>query len=787
MSSKPYNEPLAMGDSDQSVDFAEIFRLYLSRWYLFLLSVVISLAVGYLYIRMTPPIFTRRAEIMVKDDSRSNSIAGELSDLVKENPTVVEDEIRFLLSRPFMEEVVSRLGLDVEYSVSDGWRDVALYGTTQPIELIFAASPYRVSSVQLSLLPDGEFELSRFEWLDNEEERDSEARIVGRFGEQVQTPIGALVVMPLLDTIPSDMGEIKVSRRSIDSVVSLYAENLTVVGSRDKSSNSIFLSLDDLSRERADDMLNTLIMVYNENWVKDHNQVVLSTNRFIEERLSVIASTLGQVDGDLLSFRSEHRTPEMDDVIVEIKALEGERVELESEISMARYLVNYIVDDASVGQLLPLSSSISEANLSEQITSYNSLLLQRNRVLLKSSPTNPLVVGFDLELNSLRQAILSSMESHLRLLQQQLSIVTQREREVTKSLDNAPQQTQTLLSQSRQQSVMESIYLYLLQRREENQLNQAFSAYNTRLIAPPNGEPYAKSPIKGQIMLLSLLVGLVLPALLLSLLERLKSKVESRRDVERITSLPIVGSTPYIKRMPNLENSIVVGENKNDMMAEGFRHIRTNLDYMLPERRGVILVTSTHSNEGKSYLSSNLAISFSLLGKRTIVVGLDIRKYGLNEALGLSPKRVGLTTYLSEGTDDLLSLIEPSGINSNLDVICCGAIPPNPTELLSRGRMVGVVEMLRDRYDYVILDTAPVGMVTDTLQFSSLADLSLYVCRANHTHKRDLELVNEMQRDGRLPHLCVAIVGVDSKSAGYGYGYGYGYGMERNRKRKRGK
>lgn len=435
-------------------------------------------------------------------------------------------------------------------------------------------------------------------------------------------------------------------------------------------------------------------------------------------------------------------------------------------------------------EIIPANIGLSDNGLSTLIGQYNEMLTERKRLLRTSSESNPAVVNLDTSLEATRKNIQTSVASVLKGLEITRNDLNREAAQFANRISNAPQQEKELLSISRQQEIKASLYLMLLQKREENAITLAATANNGRMVEEPLTGGIV-GPNGKMFYLIALVLGLGLPVAVIYLRNLLRFKIESRADIEKITDVPVVGDIPLTDTEGH---PIVVQENRNGLMEEVFRSVRTNIQYMLGEGQKVILFTSTTSGEGKSFNAGNLACSFAFMGKKVVIVGLDIRKPGLNKVFEISHKERGITQYLADPKHtDLLSLCQPSAISPNLFILPGGTVPPNPTELVARKTLDEAIEQLKQSFDYVLLDTAPIGMVTDTQLISRVADLSVYVCRANYTHKSDYELINDLKRENKLPNLCTLINGIDmnQRKNGYYYGYGkygkygkYGYGKK---------
>ena len=556
-------------------------------------------------------------------------------------------------------------------------------------------------------------------------------------------------------------------------VARAYCENLSIEPTS-KTTSVAVISLKNSSLQRGQDFINQLLEMYNRNTNNDKNEIAQKTAEFIDERINIISKELGSTEANLENFK---RSAGITDLSSEAQiALTGnaeyekKRVEIRTQISLIEDLRKYIRGNEY--EVLPSNVGLQDVALVATIERYNEMLVERKRLLRTSTEKGMLITKADLDREASR---------------------------FSRRISDAPGQERQFVSIARQQEIKAGLYLMLLQKREENAIALAATANNAKIIDEAIADDIPVSPKRRMIYLIALVLGVGIPVGIIYLIGLTKFKLEGRADVEKLTTIPIVGDIPLTDEKNEKDGSIAVFENQNNLMSETFRNIRTNLQFMLQNDKKVILVTSTVSGEGKSFISANLAISLSLLGKKVVIVGLDIRKPGLNKVFRLSTKEKGITLYPANPETDLMSLVQPSDINQNLYILPGGTVPPNPTELLARDGLDKAIEILKKNFDYVILDTAPVGMVTDTLLIGRVADLSVYVCRADYTHKVEYTLINELAEEKKLPNLCTVINGVDLKRRKYGYyygygkygkyygygkryGYGYGYGQEKGTK-----
>ena len=554
-----------------------------------------------------------------------------------------------------------------------------------------------------------------------------------------------------------------------------YCSSLSIAPTS-KTTSVAVISLKNSSLQCGQDFINQLLEMYNRNTNNDKNEIAQKTAEFIDERIGIISKELGSTEANLESFKRDagitDLTSEAQIALAGNAEYEKKSVENRTQISLVNDLRKYLRGNEY--EVLPSNVGLQDAALIGAIERYNEMLMERKRLLRTSTENNPTIVNLDTSIRAMKANVQATLEGTLQGLMITKESLDREASRYSRRISNAPGQERAYVSIARQQEIKAGLYLMLLQKREENAIALAATANNAKIIDEAIADDIPVSPKRSMIYLIALVLGVGIPVGIIYLIELTKFKIEGRADVEKLTSVPIIGDIPLTDEKNDKNGSIAVFENKNNLMSETFRNIRTNLQFMLDNDQKVILVTSTVSGEGKSFVSSNLAISLSLLGKKVVIVGLDIRKPGLNKVFQLSNKEKGITQYLSNPETDLMELVQPSDVNKNLFILPGGTVPPNPTELLARNGLDRAIETLKKNFDYVILDTAPIGMVTDTLLIGRVADLSVYVCRADYTHKAEYTLINELSFEKKLPNLCTVINGVDLKKRKYGYYYGYG-------------
>ena len=774
--------------ADDSIRIQDLFYLCVNKWYWFVISLVVTIGVATVYLLTTPPVYTRSASLLIKEDSKGNSFSDvanvmEDFDLFQTN-TNVNNEIQSLQSPAVMLDVVRRLHLDINYYTDDGFYKKVLYGSSCPFTVYFNDLQDN-ENVAFTIHPNqnGQINLSDF----SREGEDIDGEISVSVNDTVDTPIGRLVVQAVNDTSIYN-APIYVSRKGYQDATRDYASNLSVALS-DEKSTVINLSIKDVHIQRAEDVLNTIIAVYNENWIKDKNQIAVSTSAFINDRLGVIEQELGTVDEDISSYKSENLLPDVHAAASMYMAQSSETNEqilaLNTQLSMARYIRNYLSNSTSQNQLLPANSGIESSGIEQQIANYNTMQLRRNDLVANSSEKNPLVVDMDQSLTEMRRAIITSIDNYITTMNTQLRSLQQSERQTTARIAANPSQGKYLLSVERQQKVKEALYLFLLQKREENELSQAFTAYNTRVITPPTGSMEPSEPIKRKIIISAFIIGIFVPIVIIFIRENTNNKVRGRKDLESL-SMPFAGEIPLAlndgkkKSTYTTNKSIVIKQGSRDIINEAFRVLRTNLEFMLDAKTGnkasITLFTSFNPNSGKTFITMNTAATFAMKGKRVMVIDGDMR-HGSASAYVHSPS-LGLSDYLGKREEDLKKLVVEKEDCPGLFILPVGTIPPNPTELLAEPRLAELIDRMRTQYDYIFIDCPPVDIVADTQIIEKLADRTVFIVRAGLLER---DMLPELQRkydEKRFKNMAIVLNGTEGGGSRYSYRYGYKYGYK---------
>lgn len=782
------------GRKEEIIDVRAILLQCMIRWPWFIASLLVCLTCAWLHLRYTAPTYSISASIIIKDEKKggNNNISALENMGLVSSAQNIDNEIALLQSKTLIKNVVKELKLCTTYRTQGRFNSLELYNTSPVWVEISSEDIEKLTStitLEITLNPDRSL---RVKSIIGGKEVHADLKQLPAF---LETEAGKLTFALSDESIPKN-GSTDFIIATIEppmQVAKAYKSALSVEPTSETTSIAL-LSLQSSNKQRGEDFINKLIAVYNRDANDDKNEITEKTAEFIRERIEIINKELGNTEEELENFKRDAGLTDLSSdaqmALTESSEYEKERVKNGTQINLVSYLAEAISKSSQEFSVLPSNVGLADATLSGLIDRYNMQVIERNRLLRNSSETNPVIVNLDNSLRSMKaniQTTLTSVQKGLLIAQADIERQTGKYKE---RISNAPNQERRFISISRQQEIKAGLYLMLLQKREENAIALAATANNAKIVDEALANDMPVSPKKNQIYLIAFALGMLIPAGVIYLLSLLKTKIESPADVEKLTTVPIVGNV-LLADAKKTNGSIVVQENSNDQMAETFRGVRTSLQFMLEKDKKVILVTSTISGEGKTFIATNLAISFALLGKKVVVVGLDIRKPGLNKVFNLSHRENGITQYLANPlSNDLMTFVQPSHIVPNLSILTGGAIPPNPTELLAREALVQAIDTLKANFDYVIIDTAPVGMVTDTLIIGRVADISLYVCRADYTHKNDYRLIEELNLDKKLPQLCTLINGMDMKKRkngyyGYGkygkyYGYGnkYGYGKE---------
>lgn len=771
-------DDLYLEEKEEKTDFKAVLFKYTIHWPWFVACILLCMAGAWLYLRYTPPVYNISASVIIKDNDKNSKASSGMADLEDlgfyYSINNFDNEVEILQSRTLIKKVVEELDLYISYAAKSSFHDIELY---------------KSSPVKVWITPEEAQKLPAPAYINLTLQPGNKLNVKITIGEQeyskqfdklpalLTTPSGTFSFTPADSTIAKSEQKIMATVSSPRSVAGSYRGALSIEPTS-KSTTIAQISVKSTHTQRGMDFINKLVEIYNRDANDDKNEVATKTAEFIDERINIINGELGTTEQELETFKRDAGLTDLKSdaqlALSENSEYEKKRAENSTQLRLVQFLASYANNPDHAYEVLPVNVGLTDTGLTELINRYNEMLLERKRLLRSSQENNPVVVNLDASIRAMRSNVLTTINSVQRGLAITQADLERQAGKYAGRITNAPGQERQLVSISRQQEIKAGLYLMLLQKREENAITLASTANNARIVDEALADAIPVSPKGKMIYLVALILGVALPVAVIYIIELFKYKIEGRADVEKITSLPIVGDVPFSENKSS-EGAIVVHENQNDLMAETFRNVRTNVLYMMKSNEKVILVTSTTTGEGKTFIASNLAVSLALLGKKIVIVGLDIRKPGLNKAFQLSRKEQGISQFLANPEHtDLMSLVQVSNINPNLSILPGGPIPPNPTELVARESLPQAIDILKKHFDYIILDTAPIGMVTDTQLISRVANASIYVCRADYTHKADYTLINELGEQKKLPNLCTIINGLDMKKKKYGYYYGYG-------------
>lgn len=788
-----------------SLSFQKVFAHLVLNWQWYLLSLIICLGAAYIYLRYAQPIYQVSARMLVKDEEKNTrtsirQILPNMEDFgIMNNSSGFENELEILQSPVTVHDAVKRLKLYTEYRI-DGHIMKQLLYTNQPVSVdldpmsLDSLDYYMlegIRSIQMAITKKGEGYHADIGLVYNGKVMKEYSEDIDSLGTSVKTDYGTISFMsnPKYRTNKEDR-----FKKGFALLVTIRPPMVAALGymgrmgvtPTSKETSIANIVVNDENVKRGIDFINMLVLCYNDQANIDKNEVARKTEEFINQRLEKIDAELGTTENSLENYKKRNAVTQLEADAAQSLQLSAQYAarlaDINTQMQLLDYLRQYVDNPDNRYKLIPANIGMDDRASTQLITDYNKMVQERNRLMKSASEQSPQVQTLTTTLDDLESSIRQAFAQARHSAELQRSSIQGQYAKYQGRIGSTPEQERVLNQIGRQQEVRSGLYLLLLQKREENSISLAATADKGKLIAMPlyNGQV---SPKKGKIMGIAIFAGLFIPFVILLLIELLRYRIEGREDVASITKVPIVADVPVANEKAKTAAGIVVQADKNSQMDEVFRSLRTNVLFMMQENEKTILFTSGISGEGKTFLAANLAVSFALLGKRVVLVGCDIRKPALGRLFGMSNHKQGLTNLLraEHVTAELLHKetcsYQLSSLNSQLsiDLLLSGPVPPNPTELLSRESLKTVFDLLNEEYDYVILDTAPVGLVTDTLQLAQYANVSCFVCRADYSPKANLALLDSLAKENKLPNACVVLNGVDMSKRKYGYYYGYGY------------
>ena len=773
-------------------DFQTIYTMLVLNWKWFVLSVILCLGCGAIYLRYKTPTFQAQAKILIKDDESNNRATGKSTLLTASNlgfmtnSAGIDNEMEILTSLSIAQQAVRDLKLYTTYKAKGKIKDQLMY-KTEPIfvDLDPGHLEKLIYPIKLVITRDGneykvkgQYTASAFE--ETEKTVYEIEKTLNGLPARISTRVGTITLNANSQVAPmADGATIKVTIVAPKYMAMKYVKALSV-SPTSKTTTIAQMVLTDEIPQRAVDYLRQLTVCYNRQANEDKNEIAVRTEEFINGRLEKINAELGSTEGSLEAYKKRNNMVELK--MNAAQAVQNQDIfsqklaEANTQVALLQSISQYMNDPANQYQTLPSNVGLTDQSATQLINKYNDIVLTRNRLLRSASESSPTVTPLTAQLDDLSASIRRAIAQAQKNMATQRQSVAEQYSKYVGQTSATPEQERILTQIGRQQDVKSGLYLMLLQKREENSISLAATADKGKLIDDPQYSGKV-SPRGSIIMLLALVLGFLIPGGILYIINFLKFRIEGHDDVEKLTKLPILADIAVAGEGTKTKGDIVVHENKNNQMEEVFRSLRTNLQFIMSKDQKVILFTSSLSGEGKTFTAANLAVSFALLDKKVVLVGLDIRKPRLAELFEIKDHHHGITNLLSMANptaEDVEKQILNSNVNDNLDILMAGPIPPNPTELIARPTLEMVINSLKEKYDYVLIDSAPVGLVTDTLQIGRVADATIILCRADYTPKDSFNYINDLAHDNKLPHMTIAINGIDMSKKKYGYYYGYG-------------
>lgn len=769
--------------NDQGLNIVDLFMYLASQWKWFLLSILICGGIAWYNYARAPLVYFRSATVIIKDPSNKASTSGldRFDNFI--NKVNVANEILQFRSKKLMREVVQRVHADVSYQIKDGLRSNELYNESPVLVSLPDALPEQSFSFTMTLKDAKTVTLSDFSGIE------AKPSYEVALSDTVAIIEGMNVVVTATNYLRDSWlnTPIRVQKLPVESMVNYY-KNALGIQQEEEEASILTLALKDSSPARAEDVLNTLITVYNEEAIKEKNQVAVNTANFINERLIIIERELGNVESNLESFKQRNQIVDIASsagmYMTESQKYNADAMELETQLRLANFIKDYLTDPSKETDLIPSNTGISDMNIENQISLYNAAKLKRDHLIDDSSVNNPVVQELNNSLRAMKQSIIRAVDNMIVSLNVKRNDAQNREMRAQDRVTAIPTKERQMLSIERQQKIKEALYLFLLNKREENALSQAMADNNARVIDGAEGSNAPISPNRNRILLLGLLVGIALPGAVCLAILFMDTRVHGRKDIEGVTSVPYLGEIPLDKEAmkDHRKKVMAVKEQGDDIVSEAFRILRTNMAFLSKKDKPAQVITFTSFNigAGKTFIARNLSMSLAYMKKRVVMVDLDIRKGTLSRHFG--HYHVGVTNYLSDNTVKVDDIIQHQ---EGFDLIPAGILAPNPAELLMDNRLDELMNELRTRYDYIIADNVPVGLIADATIANRIADLTIFVVRAGKLDRRQLPDIEKLYQEKKLKNMALVLNGANPERHGYGYSYGYGYGYGYRTKKKK--
>lgn len=763
-------------EQEQSIDLIKLLISCLHRWWWFVIAVFVCLAVAFFYLKRQTPQYAVSGSIMIRNDQNSGPMfQTEMLDLMGYSGyKSVMDEVEILSSYTIMEQTVKALNLQTDYRKKSGLRWVGQYPTP---DIAVSYPPEFLDTIKAGVGISIERTEEAYEVKVACRKLKSEHTLT-TLSEPVQTCAGLITFMEIHPLEPGD--EMHIATYPVPAITDAYRAQVLCEAKDAKMerSNIITLSCNSDLPGRAIDVITKMVELYNMDAVLDKNIMATNTAEFINDRLNIITLELDTVERAVESYMQQNGLTDIDQelrlALTTKDAYQRQQTEYEMQINLLNYIQEYLADPKNEHSLIPGNLGITDQSLAALMHEYNALLLNRMKITRSATEDNPKLAQVDQQLAQLRGGIITSIRNNKEGLIISKNDITRKDEQYNRLIRQVPAKERQYMEIKRQQEIKEKLFIYLYEKREENALTLASTVMPAKVVDKPRSSSRPVAPRKSMILLVALMIGFAIPFGIIFIMNYFNHEIQDRKEFQQVVKAPFLGEIIIDKDGKH----IVVDKSSNTVSAEMFRTVRTNMKFMLPDKPcPVLLVTSALNGEGKSFVALNTAVSMALLGKRVILVGLDIRKPVLADYIGI-PFHGRLTSYLLDNSVSVDELIRPSGVVDGLDVAPSGVVPPNPAELIQSPRLKSLFDELRTRYDLIIVDTAPVTLVSDTFHLAPLADMTLFVTRANYTSREMLPFIEEIYEEKRLPNMACVLNGIEvGKTYGhYGYGHTYGYG-----------
>ena len=764
-------------NNDNVIPIRDLIFHCLKRWYLFVISLTIALAIAAYNIKSTPPKYVRYAEVLIKEGEQGGSAGtGSTFKEIGSSRTTANarNEITALQSVEIVKEAIRRLGLDIEFKGKGRFYDGIIY-KDRPLDIKTLDLGERdLATFTAIITSDSTATLKEFtfagEFLGND-------TILASLGDTVPTPIGRIYIEPRASIGMFQNSFLYIEKHNIDYLANSFCSNLKAGLAKEKTS-VVSISLKDISTVRATELLTAILDIYNEKWVQESNYATIRTAEFIKRRAEDVRQELEAIDREIANFRGDKRLSAGSGKSLVQEAVNSKEQEhllaLNNQLELANFIKSYMMQ-SGCKEIIPANTGIVGGNVEELIGSYNTKLLERNRLAANSSENSPVVQDYDKTLGAMYTGIQSAVDSHIKELQRQIADASKEIKSNQSRFTSTTQNVKELQTLLRQQKVKNALYLFLLQKLEETELSKEFSASNNRILVHPTGSNIPVEPMKKPIIMLALALGIMLPLIIVFLGLVTNNKVRGRRDLECV-NIPFIGEIPFHKGSKKSKNKqFVVKGGCRNVINEAFRVMRTNFEFMNDKDRQstVVLTTSFNPGSGKTFITMNLGASLAIKGAKVLIIDGDLRRAAASDHFPATGR--GISDYLTGETDDINDIIVTDTGYDNLHLIPVGPLPPNPTELLNSKYFANLIAAARERYEYILIDCPPIEIVADTQIIEEQCDRTLFIIRAGLLHREMLGELQDIYDNKRFKGLSMILNGTHSGGGKYGYGYSYSY------------